>query len=104
MNGLEKIDRTKGTPERKELIKKLAELRWNEPILYQGKMVWDEYSGNVLKFNRDGKIFCTINMGKEMTEVQISAEAELFFKSKNAKQTDAAVQLPQYGFAAIKIK
>ena len=57
-----------------------------------------------LKFNRDGKIFCTINMGKEMTEVQVPAGSELFFKSKNAKQTDAAVQLPQYGFAAVKIK
>ena len=98
------IDRTKGTPERKKLIQELTELRLNEPILYQGKMVWDEFSGNVLKFNRDGKIFCAINMGKAETEVQLPSRAELMFKSKNAKQNNAVIQLPQYGFAAYKIK
>ena len=67
-------------------------------------MEWDEFSGNILKFNRDRKIFCTINMGETETEVQIPADAELIFKSNHAKLTDFTVMLPQYGFAAYKTK
>ena len=96
------IDRTKGAPERKEMIRELAKIRLNEPILYQGKMQWDEYSGSVLKFNRDGKIFCTINMGETETEVTVPAGAEVIYASRNADCKENVVKLPIYGFIAYK--
>lgn len=98
------IDRSKDSRNRKELIRQLTALRLNEPILYQGKMEWDSWENGLLKFNRDGKIFCTINFGSDETECVVPGNAEIIFKSKNAIAETSGIKLPRYGFIAYKTK